>query len=165
MCLTPKRRPGARWAALALLAACGCQQAHVVTPEPLQTEPIIEDDAMRLRQWSQTSATYPNGATVAGPTGFGWQPRRGQADWKYYYADGGVFFANLFALPYRLIKTPPDTAVTYRGVWIEPTFHAMPALPPEPAMPAPPPEAPPEPAPPPEAVEPPPAAPATQPGA
>lgn len=139
MCSTRDGRLSRRLAIIlgvGVLAGGGCQRAYVERPVALQTEPIIEDDAMRLRQWSQTSATYPNGSTVAGPTGFTWEPRRGQSEYKYYYGDVGVYFANLFAMPYRFFKSPPNTEMSYRGEWIEPTHHAMPALPPAPVEPA-----------------------------
>jgi hypothetical protein len=159
-------------ALVAALSLIGCQRLYVERPEPLNTEPVAVDEAMQLRQWAQVSATYPNGATDAGPTGFTWEPKREMEEWNYYYADPGVYFLNLFVMPYRLVVSPPWARVTYRGVWIEPTYHAMPPLPPEPAMmameaapeaPAEPsdPAAPPEPPAPPEPSE---TSPTTQPG-
>ncbi len=56
----------------------GCQQAFQVQADTLNQTPIVEDEAMALRQWSQSSAMIPNGATVAGPTFFDKEPRPGQ---------------------------------------------------------------------------------------
>lgn len=133
MCLTPEhglfRILGALALALLILPA-GCQRSFVEQPEPLQDEPVVEDDAMRLRQWTQTSAMYPNGSIDAGPTGFAYEPRRYMQDPNYYAADTAVFVGNFFMLPIRLVQTPPWETITYRGRWILPTHHAMPPLPP-----------------------------------
>lgn len=119
---------------IALAAAflvAGCQRAYVSTAQPLSTEPVVVDQAMSLRQWSEVSASYPNGSTVAGPTGYRWEPRRGMDEWRYYYADPLVFLGNTGTLPYWLVRTPPWREVVYDGVVIPPTHHAMPPLPPE----------------------------------
>lgn len=118
-------------ASIAVLASTGCQRANVSSPEPLSAEPVVIDEAMALRQWAPVNASYPNGSTVTGPTGFAYEPRRGMEDWRYYYADPLVFLGNTGALPFWLVRTPPWSEVVYDGVVIPPTHHAMPPLPPE----------------------------------
>ena len=116
---------------LALLA--GCQQAYQSQADTLNQTPIVEDEAMVLRQWSQSSAMIPNGATVAGPTFFEREPRPGQEEWRYYYADTATYAGNMLMLPYRMWKTPVKAEVVYPGVVIPPSHTAVPATPDSPA--------------------------------
>jgi hypothetical protein len=117
--------------ALAAAGHAGCQKAHVVTPEPLNPTPIVEDEAMRLRQWPTVSAMYPSGVVPAGPTLFAREPRRDMETWRYLYADPATFSGNLLLMPYQFYRTPPWTEVYYRGAWVLPSYTAVPALPPE----------------------------------
>ncbi|HRK31224.1 MAG TPA: hypothetical protein PLD59_09110 [Tepidisphaeraceae bacterium] len=117
--------------AVALLAAgMGCQRNNQPVAAEFNTAPIAEDDAMKHRRWTQTSAMVPNGQTVAGPTLFNREPRRGMSEYRYTYTDGGVFLGNVFMLPYRFYKIPPWREVVYPGEVITPTHTAMPPLPP-----------------------------------
>lgn len=122
----------------------GCQRAFQVQPDALNQTPIIEDEAMALRTWSQSSAMIPNGATVAGPTFFDKEPRPGQEEWRYYFVDTATYSGNMLMLPYRMWKTPVKAEVVYPGVVIPPSFTAVPAIPDSPAViePSTPPDAP-----------------------
>ncbi len=114
-------------------AVVGCQRANQTQTAELNRTPIIEDDAMKLRMWSQSSATYPNGATVAGPTLFAREPRRGKREYHYLYTDTGVYAGNVFMLPYRFYQTPPWREVIYPGEVISPSHTAVPPILREPA--------------------------------
>jgi|GEM_PF-7058796 len=92
-------------------------------------ELTTNDPAMEKRQWPQSTVYLPNGATVAGPTGFAFKPREDQNKRQFYYADTGVFFLNLITMPYTLFRNPPLSEQTSSGVRFNPTFTAVPALP------------------------------------
>src|SRR2546423_14313612 len=96
-------------AGAALSGAVGC--AHKTPPKPdVMVDPlIVEDPAMQQRKWDSSVALYPNGATLAGPTEFTFEPKRGQAWWAYTYADSLTFLLNTALLPYNLVMTPPWT--------------------------------------------------------
>jgi hypothetical protein len=138
MCSIPDRRLGSLLKHLAIastVAVVGCQRMYVSTPEPLAEEMTTVDEAMQLRQWAQTAATYPDGATVAGPTNFKYEARSKMSEWRYYYADPLVFTGNALAAPYWALREPPTREVIYQGMVIDPSHHAMPPLPPEFAVP------------------------------
>lgn len=117
--------------AVVVLGLLGCQRANQTQVAVLNPTPIVEDEAMKLRQWSPSSARYPNGQTVAGPTLFALEPRRGMPEYRYLYTDAGVYLGNVFMLPYRFYQIPPWREVIYPGEVIGPSFTAMPPLPPE----------------------------------
>ena len=94
-------------------------------------EVTTPDAAMDKRQWTESVAYIPNGATVAGPTGFAYEPRRDQKSYQFYYADTGNFFLNLVTMPFTLYKTPPLSEQTFPGEQLKPTYTAVPPLPPE----------------------------------
>lgn len=129
------------------LSACslaiftGCARKNYAAKDELNPTPILEDDAMRQRQWTQSNALYPSGVVPAGPTLFEYEPRRQMNQYRYYYADIGVFALNTALLPYQGFKTPPWREAYYRGAWIEPSYTANPPTPPsvssEPPLPAP----------------------------
>ena len=70
-------------------------------------------------------------ATVAGPTGFLYQPKPGQPTWHYGFVDAPLFGVNTLLLPYAFFKIPPWEPVEWKGATVEPTYTAVPPLPPE----------------------------------
>jgi len=89
------------------------------------------DGAMALRDWSQSTALYPNGAAVAGPTDFNYEPKPDQKEWAYYYADTGTWGLNMLLLPFYGFATPQWDAVTYPGEVVQTTYTGQPPLPPQ----------------------------------
>jgi hypothetical protein len=102
------------------------------TPPESLTAPVIDvDQAMQLRDWDRMTAIYSSGATVAGPTGFLYQPRPGQNLWRYQVVDIPIFLVNTALLPYAFAKTPPWKPVEWKAATVEPTYTGVPPLPPE----------------------------------
>jgi hypothetical protein len=114
----------------AAVASAGCAARQQPKPDHLTDATIPVDPAMRTRDWDPAFAKYPNGAVVAGPTEFPFEPKRNQAGYAYYGADFLAFAANLAVMPYSLVVTPPWTKQTYYGAKIPPTSTAMPVPPP-----------------------------------
>ena len=109
----------------------GCTRTNVVHPSPLNRTPIVADGAMQIRDFEQSTARYPSGAAVAGPTEFNYQPKYNQPEWTYYYADYGTWALNMVLLPMNLILTPQWNQVNYPGEVVQTTYTAQPPLPPQ----------------------------------
>ncbi len=109
----------------------GCVKSNQVHPAPLNRTPVPVDGAMMIRDWPQSTALYPNGAAVAGPTDFTYEPKADQSDWSYYYADTGTWLLNMLLLPYYGFATPQWDAVTYHGEVVQTTYTGQPPLPPQ----------------------------------
>ena len=112
----------------------GCTRTNVVHPSPLNRTPIVADGAMQIRDFEQSTARYPSGAAVAGPTEFNYQPKYNQPEWTYYYADYGTWALNMVLLPYYLIVTPQTNEVIFPGEVVPLTYTAQPPLPPRRTM-------------------------------
>jgi hypothetical protein len=117
----------------------GCQFTQRVQnspPELTSSTPMIVDGAMQIREWDRSTALYSNGDTVAGPTGFRYEARWYQPEWRYPIIETPLFVGQTLALPVTLALTPPWSEMRYTGVTVEPTHTAMPLLPPssEPSM-------------------------------
>jgi hypothetical protein len=100
-------------------------------PESLSAPEIDIDEAMQIRDWDQVTARYQSGATVAGPTGFLYQPKPGQPLWHYGVVDGPLFMINTLLMPYAFYRIPPWEPVEWKAATVEPTYTAVPPLPPE----------------------------------
>lgn len=99
---------------------------------PKVVAPVAYDEAMALRDWPLTTATYANGDTIAGPTNKTWEydttavsenpsgRRRALAQ----VAESGVFVANALLLPVQLVRNPPTEQRRYEGTIIPPTYSA-----------------------------------------
>lgn len=88
----------------------------------------VADPAMQLRRWERATANYANGNVEAGPTGFLYQPARGQPEVAYVVEEVPLFIGQAVLSPVVLIMTPPWTAVNYTGVTVNPTYTAMPMV-------------------------------------
>jgi hypothetical protein len=102
-------------------------------PSRLNDAPLIVDGAMQLRDWSRSTAFYANGDTIAGPTDFPFEIRRNAPWWDYAFGEAPLMVVQTLMLPGMLIIDPPWEDRRYTGVTIEPTYTAMPAVPPSPA--------------------------------
>lgn len=107
--------------ALLALISAGCQGVRNVTPDVLIPEPRT-DPASAIRDWPQTQAVYASASTVAGPTGFVWEPKPGRKEWTYVPADLLCFGGNVIALPAALMIEPAWSPKLYRGS-TTPTSH------------------------------------------
>src|SRR5947207_2388741 len=95
----------------ALTGGCAKRQPERVE---VNTTPLVIDEAMQRRDWDRSIAYYPNGAVIAGPTLFNYEPKRNQVGYSYFASDSLTFFVNIVLLPLYYIRTPPSlTALTY----------------------------------------------------
>lgn len=111
---------------LGLLIA-GCSDVTAYPPEKLSPAPIIEDEAMALRQWEPETSYYANGTSVAGPFYYRYGARTDVPQYEGIITDPLIFVGQTVALPVLLVLTPPWEGVTYRGVYTPPTYTAVPA--------------------------------------
>jgi hypothetical protein len=106
------------------------QRSRSEPPDVLNDTPLIVDGAMQLRDWGRSTAFYTNGDTVAGPTGFLYEPRWYQPEWRYAVLEAPLSLGQTIILPIVAIFEPPWEQKHYTGATIEPTSNAMPAVPP-----------------------------------
>src|SRR5687768_7020394 len=128
---------------LALAAAsglAGCWTSPKPVPEEHSTEPLVIDEAIQQRDWPRTEATFQAGGVDAGPTGFGYDPQTSGdgasraalgPEWSNALLDTGAFIAQALVLPFRLVADGPFEDKNYRGAIYNPTYTAMPLLPPD----------------------------------
>jgi hypothetical protein len=100
-------------------------------PESLTAPEIDVDVAMQARDWDQVTAGYASGATVAGPIGFLYEPRRDRPLWQQQATEIPTFMINTALLPYAFCKTPPWKPVEWKAATVAPTYTGVPPLPPE----------------------------------
>lgn len=110
--------------------SCPVQKKQNQPPVALNDTPVIIDEAMQIRQWDVSTAKYQNGDTFAGPTMFAYEPKWNQPEWHYQFIDTPLFLTQLAGMPIMLFVTPPGKDLRYTGETIEPTYTAMPVLPP-----------------------------------
>lgn len=111
-------------------ATVGCQRSVNIPQGKLLGTQIPGDEAMQVRDWDRSVAYYQNPRFVAGPTGYWYETPYYPPQWWYAGSDTILFVGQTFGLPVTLIAVPPWTMVEYAGETIEPTYHAMPPLPP-----------------------------------
>ena len=108
---------------------CGCLKPSEPAG-PVARHPVLIDEAMERRRWAMVPAHYQNGETPAWPTGFTLAHRPDAPKWAAVFTDTPLFLANIIAMPVGYAVTPGWTRVTYNTGVVEPTYHAMPPLPP-----------------------------------
>lgn len=113
-----------------IAGSIGCQRTATTSrPEPLNETPLVVDEAIQLRDWERSTAYYPNGAVVAGNTGFFFEPDENLSNWQYLLIEPPLFVLNVALLPVSLVMTPPCVPVVYEGAKIPPTYTAQVPLP------------------------------------
>lgn len=111
---------------LGLLIA-GCYDRTAPQTAKLNPTPILEDEAMALRQWEPVRSYYANGSSVAGPVYYVYAPRTDVPAFEGVITDPAIFVGQTVFLPVAMVITPPWQEVTYRGVYTPPTYTAAPA--------------------------------------
>ena len=104
---------------------------HNSPPESLSAPSIDVDEAMQARDWRLSMARYPNGSTVAGPTEFAFVPAPNRPQAEAVVVEPSLFFVNLFVAPIEMFEMPPWTPVQWKAATVQPTYTAVPPLPPE----------------------------------
>ncbi len=93
--------------------------------------PLIIDEAMQQRNWPRTVVRFQNGETPAGPTGFILQHSPDAPAWTPVLTDGPLFMANVIAMPIGYMFTSPWHRVIYPAGVAEPSYTAVPPIPPK----------------------------------
>lgn len=119
--------------ALMVVAAsiAGCQRTADIQEAPaFSMSPLVIDAAIQHRDWEPSVVEYPNGAVVAGPTLYPYETERTAPNWQQSLFAPLLFIGQTVAVPFHAVQTPPWSEVTYEGVDFEPTYTAVPPLPP-----------------------------------
>ncbi len=118
--------------ALVSTVAAGCaQRIDGSRVQQLSDAPIIEDEAMALRQWDQTTALYANGTSRSYPTMYPYVPQGDVLGAQQAFTAHGLFFGQTLLLPITAVLTPPWQQQTYRGLRTPPTYTAVPVVEPD----------------------------------
>ena len=119
-------------AALLAIGAAGCaEKAYQPTVQKLSPAPIVEDEAMELRDWQRSSAVYANGVSVSYPTLYPYVARKNVPAIEPVIMEPVLFVGQTLALPITAIDTPPWQDTSYRGVDTPPTYTAVPVVEPD----------------------------------
>jgi len=105
-----------------------------VTPEPPDA-PEVADGAMLARQWPQSDAEWSNAKLVGWPTRFPFNldVTTDRPFPNSRAEDAFLFVYQYLRLPFTYIKDPPFKTVVFTSdVKYNPTYEAMPGLPPSP---------------------------------
>jgi hypothetical protein len=111
------------------MMSCPISKIQNAPPDELNDSPLVVDGAMQLRDWQRAEATYANGDTPAGPTGFNYEPAWNQSGYRYPIVETPLFIGQTLLLPVTLTMNPPWTEKVYTGATIGTTYNGMPALP------------------------------------
>jgi len=120
--------------ALGALAACQMEQ-RTPRPEPLNPTAIPTDAAMQARRWSPSVANYKSDLVMAWPTYAPLcpkpLPRPGTT-----FVEPALAVGNTLYTPIDMIFVDhPWTAMDYKSLRVDPTYTAVPPLPPSPPPP------------------------------
>jgi len=99
-------------------------------PAPVNDAPLIIDAAMQARDWDRSTAYYASGDTIAGSTGFLYEPAWNEPGWFYAAEETPLFIVQAVASPVTVALIPPWKSIRWTGETVEPTYTAMPVLPP-----------------------------------
>ena len=122
-------------ASLCSLAACQIEQ-RVPPSEPLSTEPIPTDAAMQARHWPVSHVIYANDVVTAWPTYELLRSAGGLPRIATIFVEPALFVANVVNTPIDMsFRDHPWTPIDYKSLQMNPTYTAMPPLPPSPPPP------------------------------
>src|SRR4051794_35375532 len=141
MCSIRKSLTLALAVAAGVASGTGCSQKGPVGAGRVAPTPMPIDEAMQRRgEWPRATAEFQNGGTVAGATRFPYTPatvQEGQdralfgPEFSNALVDNAMFVGQTFFLLATPFIEPPGTQKVYRGVFYDPTYTAMPVLPPD----------------------------------
>ena len=120
-----------------LTAGAGCSTREKIVYEPVNTKPIVGDDAMALRaDWPRGVSHYQNGDVAAWSTRFPYETSSRIPEPDNLLIEPTMFVVQMIALPANLIANPPGQPQVWYGVKWRPTYTAQPPLPPRNGQPA-----------------------------
>lgn len=97
----------------------------------MSNAPIIEDEAMALRQWEPSVARYASGSAPSYPTLYPYTASRDLPGPAAFAMNPVIFFAQTALLPITFFTTPAWQQDDTRGVQTPPTYTAVPAVQPD----------------------------------
>jgi hypothetical protein len=106
------------------LLMSGCQRVQAPRPDRLNDTPLLVDEAMQIRDYDRSTATYANGGTVAGSARLTFEPKDDSR--LNYAADPAIGLANFVIIPFTYFGTPPFTKIEHHGAIVPPTYTAEP---------------------------------------
>jgi hypothetical protein len=116
---------------LGLVAATmlpGCVIEHrLPPPEPVNNTPIVSDQAMSHRDWNAVPAHYTNDTVIAFDN---YSPLKAKNARYSALVETPLFIANMFYTAYGVFIIPPWEMVPWKSMTMEPTYTAMPPMPP-----------------------------------
>jgi hypothetical protein len=125
------RRVSASLLLTLLLCAVGCSTQEKVVYDPVNTRPIVGDDAMALRSdWPKSASYYQNGDVADYSTRYPFQAKEVKTDTGHLFLDTVTFLGETAFLPIEFIANPPFQPQVSYGVKYPPTYTAQPPLPP-----------------------------------
>lgn len=130
MCLIRNKSIKLAAAILGAGLAAGCQNKPMGYHEAVNESPLLVDGAMEQRNWAPSTASYASGAVPAGGTGFLFEPSEKPCNVVQALVDPPLFTAQVVALPVTIFISRPWTLRAYHGAIVDPTYTAMPPLPP-----------------------------------
>lgn len=107
----------------------GCVKQEYQSNARVNTDPLVVDQAMQLRDWNKSSANYENGGSKSWSTGFGYAPRGDLSYGLNYLVDLGSFFGNIATLP--VTEFDQRDGVVSSGVNLPESYTAVPPVPPQ----------------------------------
>ena len=114
-----------------LLLGAGCSTQEKVVYAPVNTKPIVGDDAMALRSdWPKSVCYYQNGDVACYSTRYPYQGAETKTDTGHLFLDTVTFLGETVFLPFELVANPPFQSRVSYGVKVPPTYTAQPPLPP-----------------------------------
>jgi hypothetical protein len=115
----------------AMIGAVGCSTQEKVVYDPVNTKPILGDEAMGLRaDWPRSTSYYQNGDVAAYSTRYPYQAQETRSDTGHLLLDSVTFMGETAFLPIELVANPPGQQQVWYGVKYPPTYTAQPPLPP-----------------------------------
>jgi hypothetical protein len=93
--------------------------------------PLIVDEAMQQRNWQRTVVRFQNGETPAWATGFLLEHPKDEPKLLPILTDGPMFLENVLVLPVDYVLNPPWQRAIFPAGVVEPSFTAVPPLPPK----------------------------------
>lgn len=117
--------------ALLGIVSVSCQRVEQSGTQILSPAPIIEDEAMALRQWDETASYYANGSSVSYPTLYPYVPRSDAPAVEGLVTAPLLFMGQTIFLPITALVTPTWEDEAARGVYTPPTYTAIPVVRPD----------------------------------
>jgi hypothetical protein len=117
-----------------LLLVCltlGCSTQQKVVYSPVNTTPIVGDEAIALRSdWPKSYSHYANGGVNAYSTRFPYDVNVGHPLAGTVILEPALFIAQVGILPLEVVANPPFEEQIWHGEVLPPTYTAQPPLPP-----------------------------------